>query len=293
MKKGMKGLGRGLGALLPEDVLTPETPEQQPTDDGRVYFIPLRQIDPTQDQPRRNFDPQALESLAASMAVHGVLQPIIVQPTGERYRIIAGERRWRAAKIAGLKEIPALVRNFDPRQQLEVTLIENLQRKDLNPVEEAAGIQAYINQFSLTQEEAAQRLGRSRPALANTLRLLQLPDEILVLIQEGSLSAGHARALVALEDAKTQLQMAQLIVEKGLSVRQTEKLVAQHKSERAKQKTRPADPEALNPLADLMRETMGTKVKITGTLQRGKIQLDYYSREDLDRIWELMERLKG
>ena len=223
-KKIQRGLGRGLGALLGEDVVAEAQEEAQvqatqPTEPvDAVRMLPIGQIDPNREQPRRSFDEDALKELAASIEAVGVLQPIIVAPSGDRYTIIAGERRYRASRLAGLSEIPAIVRDWDSQKRLEAALIENLQRDDLNPVEEAMGVRRLMDEAGLTQEKAAERLGKSRPAVANLLRLLTLPDSVKALLAEGKLSAGHARALVTV-DPRRQVQLANLTVQQGWSSR--------------------------------------------------------------------------
>ena len=197
-KKPQRGLGRGLGALLGEDVVSPA--EEKAADE--VLNLEIRLIDPNREQPRRDFDEEALQELAASIQAVGVIQPIIVCREGERYTIVAGERRYRAARLAGLEQIPAIVRDWEKQTRLEAALIENLQRDDLNPVEEAMGVKKFMEETGLTQEQAAQRLGKSRPAVANLLRLLTLPESVIRMLREGKLTAGHARALVGLEKGK-------------------------------------------------------------------------------------------
>ena len=212
-KKPQRGLGRGLGALLGEDVVSPT--EEKAADE--VLNLEIRLIDPNREQPRRDFDEEALQELAASIQAVGVIQPIIVCREGERYTIVAGERRYRAARLAGLEQIPAIVRDWEKQTRLEAALIENLQRDDLNPVEEAMGVKKLMEETGLTQEQAAQRLGKSRPAVANLLRLLTLPESVIRMLREGKLTAGHARALVGLEKGK-QEKLAQLCAAQGTPV---------------------------------------------------------------------------
>lgn len=286
-----RGLGRGLDALLGGDAAAAE-PELQsaPAQAGEaVVALKLGAIDPNRDQPRRRFDEQALEELAESIRSVGVIQPILVRQEGERYTIIAGERRWRAARIAGLTHIPAIVRDWDAVQRMEVALIENLQRDDLNPVDEAMGVSRLMEECGLTQEAVAQRLGRSRPAVANLLRLLTLPESILELLREGKLSAGHARALVGLPEEK-QLALAQLAVTQGLSVRQLEKLAQQPEKKPPEPPAR-REPE-LGELERMAREVFGTKAQISGTSEKGKLVLQYFNQDDLQRIWELLEFMR-
>ena len=292
VKKVQRGLGRGLGALLGEDVVEQASAAQPAahTEVDAVRMLPIRLIDPNKDQPRRSFDEEALKELASSIEAVGVIQPIIVAETGERYRIIAGERRYRASRMANLEEIPAIVRNWDQQKQLEAALIENLQRDDLNPIEEAQGVKRLMDEAGLTQEKAAERLGKSRPALANLLRLLNLEESVQQMLVDGRLSAGHARALVSV-DKKRQVQLANLCAQQGWSVRQMERICAQPVEEEKKPaKVRDQQFKALEGMA---RELFGTRAKLDGTHESGKLTLYYYNADDLQRIWEVLEMAKG
>ncbi len=296
-KKTQRGLGRGLGALLGEDVIAetaaqPEpqaaAPAEQPkAETDAVRALPIRLIDPNRDQPRRSFDEAALKELAASIRAVGVLQPIIVAPAGRRYTIIAGERRYRASRMAELEEIPAIVRDWDSQRRLEAALVENLQRDDLNPMEEAAGVRRLMDEAGLTQEKAAERLGKSRPAIANLLRLLTLADSVQQLVREGRLSAGHARALVTV-DPRRQVQLANLAVQQGWSVRQLERICAQPVRPEIRQPRRPRDAQ-IGELERMTRELFGTRVRLDGTTESGRITLFYYNADDLQRIWDVIE----
>ena len=292
-KKIQRGLGRGLGALLGEDVVAEAAQEaqaesQQPAGSvDAVRMLPIGQIDPNRDQPRRSFDEEGLKELAASIEAVGVLQPIIVAPSGERFTIIAGERRYRASRLAGLDEIPAIVRDWDSQKRLEAALIENLQRDDLNPVEEAMGVRQLMDEAGLTQEKAAERLGKSRPAVANLLRLLTLPDSVKQLLAEGKLSAGHARALVTVEPRR-QVQLANLTVQQGWSVRQLERICAQPVKEEVP-KARKARDAQIGELENMARELFGTRVRLDGTNASGRITLFDYNSDDLQRIWDVLE----
>ena len=289
-KKVQRGLGRGLGALLGDDVVqekAPEiVPEKKETGD-LVSMLPIRLVDPNADQPRRSFDEEALKELASSIEAVGVIQPIIVTKIGERYRIIAGERRYRASRLAGLEEIPAIVRDWDQQKQLEAALIENLQRDDLNPIEEALGVKHLMEESGLTQEKTAERLGKSRPALANLLRLLTLAESVQQMVVEGKLSAGHARALVSV-DKKRQVQLANLTVQQGWSVRQLERICAQPVKEETAKPAKVRDAQ-FNQLEGMARELFGTRAKLDGTHDSGKLTLFYYSQDDLQRIWDILE----
>ena len=293
-KKNPRGLGRGLGALLGDDVIA-EAPVPQPEPAAKeeadaVRMLPIRQIDPNRDQPRRSFDEAALQELAASIRAVGVIQPIIVSPAGDRYRIIAGERRYRASRMAELEEIPAIVRDWDQQRQMEAALIENLQRDDLNPIEEANGVRRLMDESGLTQEKIAERLGKSRPAVANLLRLLTLADSVQKLVVDGKLSAGHARALVTVNPTR-QVQLANLTVQQGWSVRQLERICAQPVKEPTPKPPRVRD-QQIGQLEGMARELFGTRAKLDGTHQSGKLTLYYYSEDDLQRIWDVLEMAK-
>lgn len=297
-KKIQRGLGRGLGALLGEDVVALQAevkPETVPVQDAApvdaVRDLPIYMIDPNPDQPRRTFDEDALRELAASIESVGVIQPIVVCETDGRYRIIAGERRYRACRMAGLEMIPAIVRNWDQQRQLEAALIENLQRDDLNAIEEARGVRRLMEEGGLTQERAAERLGKSRSALANLLRLLTLEDAVQQMVINGKLSAGHARALAGV-DRKRQVQLANLTVQQGWSVRQLERICAQPVKTEEEPKKAPRDRQFTN-LESMARELFGTRAKLDGTQERGKLTLFYYSADDLQRIWEVLEMAHG
>ena len=284
------GLGRGLGALLGDDVVAAAAEEEKKTDE--IMNLPVRLVDPNLDQPRRAFDEAALAELAQSIATVGVIQPIIVCKNGERYTIIAGERRYRAARMAGLDEIPAIVRDWEKQARLEAALIENLQRADLNPIEEAAGVKQLMEETGLTQEKAAERLGKSRPAVANLLRLLTLPENVINMLRDGRLSAGHGRALVTVDKSK-QEKLAQLCAAQGWSVRQFEKIcqAANQPAEEEKPVKPRKDPQ-LKELETLARETLGLRAKLDGDLNSGKIVLNYYSQDDLQRVWDALAKLK-
>lgn len=287
-KKVQRGLGRGLGALLGDDVesaAAPQPAEQTAVDEVRM--LPIHLIDPNREQPRRSFDEGALNDLAQSIRAVGVLQPIIVAQSGERYTIIAGERRYRASRLAEKTEIPAIVRDWDEQTRLEAALIENLQRDNLNPIEEAMGVRRLMDETGLTQEQAAERLGKSRPAVANLLRLLTLPDAVRQMLIEGKLSAGHGRALVTV-DRKRQIQLANLTVQQGWSVRQLERICAQPVKEESKKPRIQRDAQ-FTQLEGMARELFGTRVKLDGDANNGKITLYYYNADDLQRIWDVLE----
>ena len=280
MKRG--GLGRGLDALLPQNDTLLETV---------VRDIPIDDIDPNTDQPRREFDKEALEQLAESIREAGVLSPILVVEDGMRYRIVAGERRYRASRMAGLASVPCIVRDMTTAQQMEAALIENLQRQDLNPIEEAAAIRSLMKECGYTQEQASQKLGKSRPAIANALRLLHLPGEITDLVISGDLSAGHARVLAGLNDKKRQLELAHQCVTLDYSVRKLEELVKDKPKESTPKRTVKTITPELDALQNSMREALGLKTVLNGTESKGKITLSYNSAEELEHLYEVIGRL--
>ncbi len=284
-----KGLGRGLDALLPEaDELLPNV----------VQEIPVGDIDPNTEQPRRSFPEEAMTQLSASVKEQGILQPLlVVEQPGGRYRIVAGERRWRAARQAGLATVPCMVRDMDMIRQMEVSLIENLQREDLNPMEEAAAIRALMQQCGYTQETVAARLSKSRPVIANLLRLLTLPKEVAQMVREGQLSAGHARVLAGLDREEDKVALARETLAKGYSVRQLEQLAALRREAESHgqaahkvKNARPLPPE-LKELEGRVRETLGMRATLSGNAKKGKIVLQYYSQEELERLYEVLEKL--
>ena len=281
MKRG--GLGRGLDVLLPQSGELLETV---------VRDISIDEIDPNASQPRRDFDKEALEQLADSIREAGVLSPILVVENGMRYRIVAGERRYRAARLAGLETVPCIVRSMTNEQQMEAALIENLQRQDLNPIEEAAAIRSLMQECGYTQEQAARKLGKSRPAIANALRLLNLPKAVTDLVVTGDLSAGHARVLAGLDSEARQLELAHQCVLHGFSVRRLEELAKARPAVRQAAPKREAGPE-LMALQNAMREALGLKTTLSGTETRGKITLSYNSAQELEHLYEVIGRLLG
>ena len=271
-----KGLGRGLDALI-ASAQTESLPQE----------LDILLIDPNPDQPRQQFDEVKMEELARSIALHGVIQPILVVQRGGRYSIVAGERRWRASRIAGLSQIPALVREYTPRQISEISLVENLQRDDLNPLDEAAGIRSLLETFELTQEQIGERLGMSRPAVSNSLRLLGLPEEVQKYLREGKLSAGHGRTLAGIVDVQMQILWAQRAYEQGMSVRELERQVTTPQQESKRREKVVHEPiEGFSELEDNLMRMMGTQVKIYGTPKKGRIVIEYYQADDLERIFE-------
>ena len=282
-----KGLGRGLGALMGD--LTAEEPASK----SPYQLLPLHKVEPNPNQPRQDFDPEQLEALARSIGEHGVVQPLTVRPLPNGYyQIIAGERRWRAARMAELKEIPAVIMEADDKKTMELALIENLQRQDLNPVEEALGYQSLISDYGLTQEEAASRVGKSRPAVTNALRLLQLTPEILEMVRNGSLSAGHARAVLSLKSPQKQQQAAQKIVALGLSVRQAELLCKNMEREPAPQKPVSLAVDYVAECEKNLSRHLGRGVKIVNGKRKGRFELEFYGQEDLQKLLDALMKIE-
>lgn len=282
------GLGRGLGALLGDAV-------NQQEHEG-VTSLPIEKVRPNQDQPRKQFDDQALADLTESVRLHGILQPINVRLMASGYyQIISGERRWRAAREAGLDEIPVIVLEADDRKAMELGLIENLQREDLNPMEEAKGFQSLIQDYGLTQEEVARQVGKSRPAIANAVRLLALPKELMQYVEADILSAGHARALLALSDPEEMKAVADKVAQRQLSVRQTEELVKQLLKAGKKEEDPPSpalpDVDYSAVAAKELADSLGRKVKIISGKRKGKLELEYYGMDDLNDLLEALHRL--
>ena len=294
-----KGLGRGLASLMgmnsiddipqQQQQTTPDTTTAPKESADNVVRIALLDIDPNYEQPRKKFDEAALNELADSIRVHGVIQPIVVTPIGKRFMIIAGERRFRASKIAKQTDIPAIIRNYTPQQIKEISLIENLQREDLSPIEAARAIKVLMTEFNMTQEVAASRIGKSRAAVANTLRLLTLNDDVIKLIEEGRLSAGHARTLVVVPSDQ-QFKLALKGCDNQLTVREMEKMVRDFLNPKPeKQKPTVQESKELVNLVSNMQRAFATKVSAIGNGRKGRIYIDYFTADDLDRICSLVE----
>ena len=284
-KRKLGGLGKGLDSLF-EDL--PMTEDASPD----LTRLPVREIEPDPDQPRKNFDEDAMAALAESIDENGLLQPIAVRAkkTGPGYVIIAGERRWRAARMAGLSEVPVVVLEADDRTVMELALVENLQRQDLNPMEEAEGYQRLMKEYGLTQEEAAARVGKSRPAVANALRLLLLPEEVRSLVEDGTISAGHARAILSLPAARLQKAAAQKIVALRLSVRQAEAMCKRMLQEEEKPEPKPA-PLTVDYVAECeksLTRRLDRKVRIVNGKRKGRFELEFYGQEDLQRLYDAL-----
>lgn len=293
-----KGLGRGLGSLL--GMFDDEIEENLPVSDKKyndtlqkegVSEIEIKSIFPNPNQPRKNFDAVSLKELAESIKTHGVIQPIIVNKQPDNtYLIIAGERRYRASKLASLKTIPAIVKNYTEQQIKEISLLENIQREDLNPIEAAKAMKELLEIYGWTQDFLADRLGKSRPAIANLLRLLTLQPEVVALIENGKLSAGHARSLVVITDPEMQVKLAKLAVSKRVTVRDLEKTVKELQN--PKKKSEKFEPSIeLRELIDIMQHKFSTKVSFMGNDQKGRIYIDYYNKDDLDRIHDLLKSI--
>lgn len=279
MKKG--GLGKGLDVLFAENAIEEE---------GKTVSLPLSEIEPNRGQPRKQFDEEALAELAASIAQHGVLQPLLVRPiAGGSYQLVAGERRWRASRLAGLTEVPVVIREMNDQQAAELALIENLQREDLNPMEEAMGYQTLMESYGMTQEETAQAVNKSRPAVANALRLLHLPDTVRRMVSEGELSAGHARAILAFDTEEEQLDAAAAAVDRRLSVRELERLAKSAKAAKAPKMHREPEtvfsrPSFFEEVELSLTEHMGRRVKVVQGAKSGTLQIEFFSQEDLQEL---------
>ncbi|MBQ9103729.1 MAG: ParB/RepB/Spo0J family partition protein [Clostridia bacterium] len=296
--KNNRGLGKGLSALFSEteeDYGRSMLFDEPVVDKEKsVSEIDISSIFANPNQPRKVFDETALKELADSIEKHGVIMPIIVNKSGDRYMIIAGERRFRASKIAGLTKVPVIIKNYNERQIKEISLIENLQREDLNPIEAATAMRSLMDDYGLTQEDLADRIGKSRPAIANTLRLLSLSPQVIKMVAGGTLSAGHARAIISMPETD-QIKFAEVAVKEGLSVRDVEKKVKDYfmpPEEKAKKKVKMELSAELKELVGEMQRVFGTKVNAIGNDTKGRIYIDYYTRDDLDRLAELLDYLK-
>jgi ParB family chromosome partitioning protein len=279
MKK--RALGKGLKAFLPEDYSILK--------DEKYVDVDVEDLRPNPLQPRQDFDPQSLAELASSIKETGILQPLVVVPEGNHYKIVVGERRWRAAQKIGLTKIPAIVRHLSEKEQIEASLVENLQRQDLNPIEIAYAYQKLVQELHFTQEDVADRVGKDRASVANTLRLLKLPPEVQKMVAEGKISMGHARAIITLENPDQQIFISRLVIERDLSVREVEKMMAEKRRPSASGPKKEMDPNLLA-LQDEMVKILGTKVAISGNAEKGIIKLFYFSLEDLNRLFE---KIKG
>ena len=289
MAKKFGGLGKGLDKIFTETGISEWAAPADPT---VVSTVRLSDIEPDRDQPRKSFDPDELQALADSIAMHGIIQPLTVRqlPSGF-YQIIAGERRWRAARLAGLDEVPVVVIEADDKKAMELALIENLQRSDLNPIEEAKGYQQLMTEYGMTQEVTAERVGKSRPAVANALRLLSLSPAVLELVEQGRLSAGHARALLTVKSAPEQYAVAMKVINLQLSVRQTENMCKNLVKATKPKQEKPIAVDYLAECEKTLSKRLGRGVRIVSGKRKGRLELEYYGEEDLQRLYELLERL--
>lgn len=300
MAAGSRGLGKGLDSMIPQKVIKPkedkiEVKSKKNEDNvSRETLININQIEPNKSQPRRNFNEDTLHELAESIKLYGIIQPLILQKRNKYYEIIAGERRWRAAKVAGLKEVPAIIKDYSSQEIVEIALIENIQREDLNPIEEAIAFQKLINEYKLKQDEVAERVSKSRTAIANSMRLLKLDQRVQQMLIDDMISSGHARALITLEEGEMQYQIATKIFDEKLSVRETEKLVKKllepAKEVQDKEKN-------LNfiyrDIEEKIKEIIGSKVQVKQKSgDKGKIEIEYYSKDEFERIVELFQTIK-
>lgn len=291
-----RGLGKGLDSLIPASVTGSSNEKKEQKQEETI--VKIAKVEPNRDQPRKNFDEDALQELADSIKQFGMLQPILVQNRKDYYEIIAGERRWRAAKIAGLKEIPVIIRNYTNQEIVEISLIENIQREDLNPIEEALAYKRLLEEFQLKQDEVAERVSKSRTAVTNSMRLLKLCDGVQQMIIDDMLSTGHARALIPIEDQELQLQLAQRIFDEKLSVREVEKLVKsllKPEHEKPKKETPPQNIQYIyQDIENKLKEKFSRKVEIIskGKNGSGKIEIEFYSNDDLDRLIETLSKIE-
>ncbi|MEG1724173.1 MAG: ParB/RepB/Spo0J family partition protein [Anaerovoracaceae bacterium] len=294
-----RGLGRGLDALFADQApvnkgqVEEEAIKTIVTKSGEmIVYINIHEIKPNENQPRKRFNEEKLEELARSIETHGIIQPIVVRKKKNGYEIVAGERRWRAARKADLKEIPCIVREFDDEQNMLIAIIENMQREDLNAVEEAEGLHQMIATYGLTQEQVSISVGKSRPYITNSLRLLKLPEEIREKLADGDLTAGHARALINIEDSKVQRQICERIIKEGLSVRETEKLASTDGKTMKKHPVKKVKNADTQRVEYELKEALGTKININQNGKKGKIEIEYYSNDELERLIELLKSLR-
>lgn len=295
-----RGLGKGLDSLIPTNVMmesevkhaTVSTASSAEEEKDGTLMVKLSKVEPNREQPRKNFDEDSLQELAESLKQFGMLQPILVQNRGDYYEIIAGERRWRAAKIAGLKEVPVIVRELTDQEIVEISLIENIQREDLNPIEEAQAYKRLLTEFHLKQDEVAERVSKSRTAVTNSMRLLKLCDEVQKMVVDDMISTGHARALISIEDPEEQYLIAQKIFDEKLSVREVEKLVKDlHKPPKPPKKENKTLQAIYQEISERLKQSLSTKVSVSAKQNgAGKIEIEFYNHEDLER---LLERITG
>ncbi|ETK00437.1 ParB-like protein [Eubacterium nodatum ATCC 33099] len=292
--KKNRGLGRGLDALFAEQApIMPdnrvETEEKNNSHvRDKVLYIDINDIKPNAEQPRKTFDKEKISELSQSIIEHGIIQPLVVRKSGKHYEIVAGERRWRAAREAELSVVPCIVRQFSDEENMLVAIIENMQREDLNPIEEAMGLEQMISAYGMTQEEVSKSVSKSRPYITNTLRLLKLPEEIKALVSEGKISTGHARTLITVKNKTKQEELCKKIIKDGISVRDVERLASEEKKTRKKPLKRVKSPDTLNVEREL-KEIYGTKVTINSRGNKGTVELEFYSKDELNRLIDLLK----
>ena len=286
-RSGLGPKGKGLEALFEQK----KEEFESTASNEAVMLIDINKIEPNKSQPRKNFSESSLEELAQSIKQYGVIQPIIVKKSSGGYELVAGERRWRASKIAGIKEIPAIIKDYDEDKLFEIALVENLQREDLNPIEEAMGYSKLSDNFGLSQEEISKRVGKSRSAVANSIRLLSLDDNTQALVKSGKLSAGHARTIIPVDDEKQRFELAERIIEEELSVRETEnivkKILENKKEKKTKQKLSKFNTDSYGKIEENLKNILGTNVKLKSGKNKGAIEIEYYSDDDLERLMAL------
>jgi len=307
-KTKAKGLGKGLEALFGDAEVAPvekkpaskkkqteskksEKAAESPAEEGGVLYVDLNDIKPNAAQPRKVFDEEKLEELAASISQHGLIQPIVLRKLGKGYEIVAGERRWRAARLAGLKEVPCIVKELTEEENMLLAIVENMQREDLNPIEEAEGLKKMIDTYGLTQEQVSYSVGKSRPYITNSLRLLKLPGRVQQLTAEGKITTGHARALAAVKSQQRQIDLAVRASKEGLSVRQIEQLAKETKQPQEKKKTRKVKSADEKRVEEDLKNALGTKVSLNRKGKGGKIEIEFYSADELERLIELLRSL--
>ncbi len=290
-----RGLGKGLEALFSNSEIDTQeisVTKKEESEEKGISFININEIKPNQNQPRKSFNEEKLEELAASIMENGLIQPVILRKADKGYEIVAGERRWRACRKAGLKEIPCIIREFTDEQNMLIAIIENMQREDLNPVEEAEGLNQMIVNFGMTQEQVSKSVGKSRPYITNALRLLKLPSEIREMLLANQLSAGHARAIAGIGDTEKQIQLAEYAIKEGLSVREIEKIIKEENAPKKKISRKKAEKSAdVRKVEDDLKQIMGTKVNLNQSGKKGKIEIEYYSRDELERLIEMLKSL--
>lgn len=290
-----KGLGKGLDALFSSSEINTQEIKISNTEENTekgISYININDIKPNKDQPRKTFDEEKIGELAESIKEHGLIQPVVLRKSGKGYEIVAGERRWRACRKAGLKEIPCIIKELTDEENMLIAIIENMQREDLNPIEEAEGISQMVTVFGMTQEQVSKSVGKSRPYITNVLRLLKLPQEVQAMVSDGQLSAGHARALAGLSSKKKQIELAEKIAAEGLSVRETEKLLKEESTPAKRPAKRKAEKNAdVKRVEEDLKTVLGTKVNLAMNGKKGKIEIEYYSREELERLIELLKTL--